>query len=211
MNEIGILPQIEGTIIHDYWKPYMQYYKCRHALCNAHHLRELEFIYQRYKKRWAKRMIELLLEINKVVNNYKQAGKNKLPDKEISLFEKDYQAAANEWMSEPLLDCTNKKKKPSHGEIRSENLGNRFHQKRYMILRFMYDFNVEFTNNIAEQDIRMCKVKSKISGSFRSNQGSSNFVKIRSYISTIRKNSQNILESLASIFYGQTPLPQSFH
>ena len=206
MDKIGILPKIQGTAIHDYWKPYMRYYQCRHALCNAHHLRELEFIYERSKKPWAKKMMKLLLRINKVVTHYKGIGENKLPDKEIGFFEKEYQQIMDDWFNEAPIEYTPSLTKRSQIEIRSENLGDRFNLKRHLILGFMYNFDIEFTNNLAEQDIRMCKVKSKISGSFRSDRGSSNFVKIRSYISTIRKNKQNILDALSSVFDSTTPL-----
>ena len=90
MDMIGILPKIQGTAIHDYWKPYMRYYQCKHALCNAHHLRELEFIHEKSAKSWAKKMIELLLRINKTITEYKTQGKKKLPEKDIILFEKTY-------------------------------------------------------------------------------------------------------------------------
>ena len=180
----------------------MQYFECKHALCNAHHLRELEFIYERGKNPWAKKMSDLLLEINTAVTQHKQKGETKLSDIAITAFEKNYKEIMSEWCNEePLYN----RAKPSYIEAKSENLGNRFHLKRHLILRFMYDFNVEFTNNLAEQDIRMCKVKAKISGSFRSSEGSSNFVKIRSYISTLRKNKQGILGALASSFHS-TPL-----
>ena len=98
------------------------------------------------------------------------------------------------------------KSKRTKVEIKSENLGERFRMKRHLILGFMYNFSIEFTNNLAEQDIRMTKVKSKISGSFRSDEGSKNFVKIRSYISTTKKNNQNILSSLYDVFNNQAAL-----
>ena len=202
MDKIGILPKIRGIAIHDYWKPYMRYFECKHALCNAHHLRELEFIYERGKNPWAKKMSDLLLEINTAVTQHKQQGKTKLSDIAITAFEKNYKAIMSEWCNE---EPHYNRAKLSYIEAKSENLGNRFHLQRHLILRFMYDFNVEFTNNLAEQDIRMCKVKAKISGSFRSSEGSSNFVKIRSYISTLRKNKQAILSALASAFHS-TPL-----
>lgn len=199
MDKIGILPHIKGTAIHDYWKPYMRY-QCRHALCNAHHLRELEFIYERYKAPWSQKMIELLLKINKTVINYKQQGKEALPDEDIALFEESYRQIMDDWWPEESLNDDTSERKQEHVRIKDENLGNRFNLKSHLILRFMYDFDVEFTNNLAEQDIRMCKVKSKVSGSFRSDQGSRNFVKIRSYISTIRKNKQSVIEALSRAF-----------
>jgi transposase len=109
------------------------------------------------------------------------------------------------WCDESPIKYATTSIKRSQVDIKSENLGNRFILKKHLVLGFMYDFNIEFTNNLAEQDIRMCKVKSKISGSFRSAQGSSNFVKIRSYISTIRKNKHNVLDALYSVF-DNTPL-----
>ena len=209
MDEIGILPNISGTstAIHDYWKPYMQY-QCKHALCNAHHLRELQFIYEKCKAPWAKKMTELLLRINETVIHYKQQGKTKLSVEHIALFEKSYKQIMHDWFFEDWSeDVFIERKKQSHAQIKNENLGNRFNLKRCLILGFMYDFNIEFTNNLAEQDIRVCKVKSKISGSFRSDQGSSNFAKIRSYISTIRKSKESIIDALSSAFYNEPLLP----
>lgn len=202
MNAIGILPNIRGIVIHDYWKPYMNYYQCRHALCNAHHLRELEFIHERTNKAWAKQMINLLLRTNHIVSAYKARGKEGLPPKTIACVEKRYNQIMTILFNEtPVDDYTMRSKWPK-AEIRSENLGERFRLKRHLVLGFMSDFNIEFTNNLAEQDIRMTKVKSKISGSFRSDAGSKSFVKIRSYISTMRKNDQNILNSLSTALDG---------
>ena len=199
MNTIGILPNIRGTAIHDYWKPYMNYYQCSHALCNAHHLRELEFIHERTKKTWAKQMINLLLRTNQIVSVYKLRGEKKLPNSAISCVEKRYDQIMKTFFKQTPIDFMPKSKR-TKAEIKSENLGERFRMKRHLVLGFMYNFNIEFTNNLAEQDIRMTKVKSKISGSFRSDEGSKSFVKIRSYISTMRKNDQNILASLSNVF-----------
>jgi transposase len=200
MDKIGILPKLQGTATHDYWKPYLKYNQCRHSLCNAHHLRELEFIYDRYKQTWAQKMLELLLEINTTVASYKQEGKTKLLDTEIRSFESKYEQIIAEGFKEFESYPSSHKKQQELSNRKADNLLDRFNLKNYLILRFMYDFDVEFTNNLAEQDIRMCKVKSKISGSFRSAKGSSNFAIMRSYISTLRKNNQNILEALSNAF-----------
>lgn len=129
-----------------------------------------------------------------------------LPDKDIASFEKSYKQIIDVWDAETPIDLTFPTAKRSQVDIKSENLGDRFNLRSHLILGFMYDFNIEFTNNLAEQDIRMCKVKAKISGSFRGDQGSGNFVKIRSCISTIRKNKQSVLDALSSVFDNGMPL-----
>lgn len=190
--------------MHDHWKPYFTYSNCKHALCNAHHLRELTFIQERYKQNLAKDMEELLLKIRDHVNEYKERGKEELDEEFIVQYAKRYdeilKAGLNEIpeMPPPKLGARGRKK-----QHKAKNLLDRLQDFKLIVLAFMYDFRVPFTNNQDEQDVRMCKVKGKISGSFRSDEGAANFCKIRSYISTAKKQGINVLAGLVNAFKGK--------
>ena len=189
MDEANILPQFEGIAVHDHWKPYFKY-QCRHALCNAHHLRELIFIFEHDKQKWAKQMIELFLEIKQSVEKAKSNGEHSLARSKIENFQKRYDKIVDHGFKiNPDRDPKRKKKK----KTKAQNLLHRLEKFCEQTLAFMYDFRVPFDNNLAERDIRMIKVQQKISGCFRSNQGAEIFCRIRSYISSAKKQGYNIL------------------
>ena len=170
MDEIGILPKFLGVSCHDHWKPYFQF-KCKHGLCNTHHSRELIYHEEQYAQEWAEKMKGCLFEIKQEIEVYKAAGKLKLPTKRLRYFEKKYDKILQEGLKEiPAVYQTGKKKgKPKQHP--AKNLADRLIEFRSETLAFMYDFTVPFTNNQGEQDIRMNKVKQKISGCFRSLPG----------------------------------------
>ncbi|GFP43801.1 transposase, partial [Candidatus Hakubella thermalkaliphila] len=189
MDEIGILPNFEGTAIHDFWKPYFKY-SCKHGLCNAHHLRELTFVYEEQGQVWAKHMIDRLLDIKKVVDEARNVT-DSLPEEQIQEFEEHYEKILKEgYLANPLPKKTtsHKKKRGRRKKSKSRNLLERLDHHREKALAFMYDFSVPFDNNLGERDERMMKVQQKISGCFRSEDGGKVFSRIRSYISTARKN-----------------------
>lgn len=189
MDEANILPQFNGIAVHDHWKPYFKY-TCRHALCNAHHLRELIFIFEHDKQKWAQQMIELFLEIKQSVEQAKSNGAQRLARSKIEHFQKRYHKIVDHGLKiNPDHDPKRKKKK----RTKAQNLLNRLEKFCEQTLAFMYDFRVPFDNNLAERDIRMIKVQQKISGCFRSNQGAEMFCRIRSYISSAKKQGYNIL------------------
>ena len=188
MDEMKILPDFEGTIVHDHWKSYFKYTKASHALCNAHHLRELNFIIEKYKQVWARNMFNLLIQIKKRVEESKHKEEY-LPPKTIQYFEEKYDEIVNNgYFVNPLPDD-----KKNTTPLR---LLNRLKKFKKETLAFMYDFNIPFDNNLGERDIRMIKVKQKISGSFRSDSGADTFCSIRSFISTLIKNGKNIMQEL---------------
>jgi transposase len=189
MDEANILPRFKGIAVHDHWKPYFKY-TCRHALCNAHHLRELIFIFEHDKQKWAKQMIELFLEIKQSVEKAKSNGAQNLARSEIENFQKRYNEIIDHGLKmNPDYDPKRKKKK----KTKAQNLLHRLEKFCEQTLAFMYDFRVPFDNNLAERDIRMIKVQQKISGCFRSDQGAEMFCRIRSYISSAKKQGYNIL------------------
>ena len=200
MDEMGILPKYGGIICHDHWKPYYRY-DCTHALCNSHHLRELEYAYEQDKQRWAKSMMKLLVEINKAVN--KTGGK--LPEVEIKRYQKRYRTILSKGEKECPLPEKVPGKRGRMKKSKSRNLLERLRDYENDVLLFMKNPIVPFTNNQAENDIRMTKVQQKISGCFRSMDGAKIFCRIRSYLSTARKNSVSSHQAMRMLFIGILP------
>ncbi|MEK6968239.1 MAG: IS66 family transposase [Nanoarchaeota archaeon] len=194
MDRMGILPYYKGTLVHDHWKAYFKCL-CTHALCNSHHLRELEAAIEFDSQKWAKSMQDLLIEIKKAV----EQSKGSLSKKQIAKFHKRYRK---------LLGAADKecpRDKSSVKQSKSRNLLERLRDFEAETLRFLDDSTVPFTNNRGENDLRMTKVQQKISGCFRSMEGAKIFCRIRSYISTCRKNGIGPTEALKLLFDGKSP------
>ena len=198
-------------------KPYFGY-SCLHGLCNAHHLRELIFVHEQHQQDWADHMIDCLLDIKEVVDHAKQttdlsacnAQAGHLDKKQIQSFEARYQQILNEGFAQnplPPLSPNAKKKRGRRKKSKPRNLLERLDEHRKEALAFMYDFNVPFDNNQAELDIRMMKVQQKISGMFRTEDGAKAFCRIRSYISTARKNAVGAMDALTRLFSGNPFVP----
>jgi len=207
MDHISILPNFKGRAIHDFWKPYFKY-DCNHGLCNAHHLRELIFLTEQHDQRWAKDMIDCLLDIKKAVDEAKGSS-DTVFKKQIQKFEQRYQNILDQGYHEnplPKREST-KKKRGRRKKSKARNLLERLDEHRKQVLAFMYDFNVPFDNNLVERDLRMAKVQQKISGTFRSPGGATAFCCIRSYISTARKNALNAIEAIGNAFAGTPSVP----
>jgi transposase len=201
MDEAGILPQFQGTGIHDHWFPYFAYEQITHGLCNAHHLRELTFIHEQEKEDWAKRMKDLLIFAKNEVERHLEKGN--LPQEILFHIEETYgQIIAEGFEYHSLLPPLPKGKRGRQKQRDGKNLLDRLREKRSCVLLFMYDFSVGFTNNQGEQDIRMVKLKQKISGCFRILRGGQIFCRIRSYISTARKQGWNIWDALTDAIRG---------
>jgi transposase len=201
MDEAGILPRFQGVGIHDHWFPYFAYEQIIHGLCNAHHLRELTFIHEQEKEDWAKQMKDLLIFAKNEVESYLEQGE--LPHEVLLRIEESYgQIVAEGFEYHSLLPPLPKGKRGRQKQRDGKNLLDRLKEKRGCVLRFMYDFSVDFTNNLGEQDIRMVKLKQKISGCFRKISGGQIFCRIRSYISTARKQCWNIWDALAEAMRG---------
>ena len=198
-DTFGILPRFQGTAIHDGWAPYRKY-DCRHGLCNAHHLRELTMVHELYGQRWAKSMIDLLVAASREVADGPPS------DDRMAQINADYTAIlAKGDTIHPI-----KKLKDGSAHRRQSyptNLLRRLREHREDVLRFLSDPEVPFTNNIAEQAVRMPKVKQKISGCFRTFDGAGAFCTIRSYLETLRKQGVDLLHALVQSFQGDTPQP----
>jgi transposase len=190
-----------GVIVHDHFKPYYTLLHVRHALCNAHHLRELKALIDIEKEQWAKQMRDLLMEANEAVRSAIAQGAGALPTPILRSLIKRYNAIVRRGLT------FHRKQKPLTRRVGARgatphrpgyNLARRLHKFKGDVLRFLYDFSVPFTNNQAEQDLRMMKVKMKISGGFRTIAGAQVFACLRSIISTARKQGWNILQTLTA-------------
>lgn len=204
MDAIGILPVYGGTAVHDSWASYAQY-SARHALCNAHHLRELK-AFAEQGHAWAGEMRALLCEIKHTVERAAARGASTLSEHQITRFTKRYRRLISQGQRAnpiPMRPLSRRRlKRPP-----VNNLLNRLAEQEAAVLLFMHDFRVPFDNNQSERDLRMMKVKQKVSGCFRSPEGAADFCRIRSYISTLRKQGLPVLDSLCSVFTGKPHAP----
>lgn len=198
MEDIGILPNFEGTAVHDFWKSYFSY-ALNHAMCNAHLLRELEFIFEHYDQQWAKKMGTLLRSTKKAVDRAKENGKSELAKNVRARFQNQYDKLLEEGFDlNPQPPPTGKSGRPR--KPKALNLLERFRDFEDAILRFMYEFEVPFDNNLAERNLRMLKVKLKVSGCFRSLKGAQFFMRIRSFLVTARMQGYTAFQALNELF-----------
>jgi transposase len=208
MLEIGVLPKFRGKAIHDAWAPYYSFEDCIHFLCNAHHLRELTFVFEQHHEKWAGRMHVLLLEMHRTVFDYKQNAKECLSRHLRARFEMEYQQIiiAGKKLHGHRGPPAQTGKRGRKKQLKGKNLLDRLDMNRDQVLGFMRDFSVPFTNNQAEGDIRMQKVKQKISGCFRTRKGADVFAHLRSYISTARKQGHPTLGVIHAALINKPPL-----
>jgi len=202
INDMGVLPRFNGTLCHDHWKPYYKF-DCTHALCNAHHIRELTRAWEQDGQQWAKKLKKLLETISRKVTD---AG-GALDVKESAKYRRKYRNI----IKQGDIECpepVRPKKKGKRGRIKrskSRNLLERLRDYEEDTLRFTDNELVPFSNNLGENDIRMTKVQQKISGCFRSMDGARIFCRVRSYLSTCRKQGVKSSEALNLLFEGKLP------
>ena len=174
---------------------------------HAHHLRELIFVHEQHRQAWADAMIDCLLGIKTAVAQARQTT-NHLTEDQRRDFEARYQRILDQgYAQNPLSPAPVRKKRGRRKKTKPRNLLERLDEHRQEVLAFMYDFNVPFDNNLAERDIRMMKVQQKISGTFRSEDGAHAFCRIRSYLSTARKNALGAMDAIARVFDGNPFVP----
>ena len=195
-DDNGVLKEFTGKAVHDCWKPYFSYENCMHALCNAHLLRELQGVIDNTGQTWAREMQEILREMKEVVEHYKESDKKGLSAYYDKKFTEEYERIIKLGEEEnPVLDGEKKRSK-------TRCLLDRFIRYRAEIFRFTNDFKVPFDNNQAERDIRSTKVKQKVSGGFRSDEGARNFGKVSSVIGTVLKQGLSAFCVVSGIFSG---------
>lgn len=191
MDALCILPPFTGNSVHDRYSSYEQYTNCKHSNCNAHHLRELQYIEEDMGRRWAKRMRQLLIWANHLKKQ------KQLDEAMIVALSQQYDAILSKAiLQEPSELASPPGKRGRKAKNQSRRLIETFQQKKEQTLRFIYDLKVPFDNNQAERDLRMLKVKQKISGCFRTVKGAQVFCRIRSYISTTKKHGFNVLDAI---------------
>lgn len=197
-DAIGILPQFSGTAVHDHLKAYFEYL-CKHALCNAHHLRELKFVHDEEKEPWAGEMRELLKTAN--------GSDTPAVQQRVEILRRYDEILARGYAFHAALPEFGTRKPGARGRKKqrpSKNLLDRLSAYKTETLRFLEDPEVPFTNNQAEQDLRMQKVKQKISGCHRTTRGAQIFCRIRGFISTVRKRRRNVLNDISQILQGNS-------
>lgn len=210
MEAAGLLDSFRGTVVHDHWKPYFTYDACAHALCNAHHLRELRFIATQYHQGWANDMAALLVEIQAAVAATPAPAMRVAPPALLA-FETRYDALVHAgFEANPRLvalaeGAAKKRGRPKHSP--PVHLLLRLRDFKTQVLAFMADFRVPFDNNQGERDIRMVKVKQKVSGGFPTLEGAQQFGRIRGYLSTARKQAKNVFEAIRDALAGQPFMP----
>ena len=213
MDAIGILPTFQGVCVRDGWFSYDEYRQAQHALCNVHLLRELVYVEEvaAEQQQWTRPLAKLLLDIKAAVEQAEGRGETKLREEQCALFTARYDRLVRR---AARLNPPPRAEKPDglsqrHKVVRVKRrdparpLISRLQTKRDQVLRFMTDFRVPFDNNASERDIRMVKLQQKISGCFRTEEGAAAFCRIRSYLSSARKQGHSPLTALERVFAGK--------
>jgi transposase len=206
IDHAGVLPGFGGVAVHDGWKPYRAYTQAVHALCAGHHLRELLAAQERGQV-WALGMSCLLLDTKTLVDEAKARGLATLTEKALTELHASYRGVIALGYEENPGLAENAELKIKR--TKAQNLLLRLDCQQPEVLRFAHDFQVPFTNNLAEQDIRMVKLQQKISGCWRTDQGAQRYLRVRSYISTARKQGHRPLAVLAQLAAGQAWVPMA--
>ncbi len=207
IERFALLPRFAGRLIHDCLSAYFDL-NCLHGLCNAHLLRELTFLHEVQRQKWAKRMLDLLMRMHRAVFAHNaRAGPSALPHR--AAWTRKYQALLREGFAENPLPKPSpgprRRGRPKH--TKAQNLLLRLQKHERSVLAFLHDSRVPFSNNQGEQDLRMMKVQQKISGAFRTLEGARTFARIRAYLSTVRKNQRDVFQETVAALTGRPFIP----
>ena len=192
MNAIGLLEKYKGTLVHDRFSSYFSY-SCQHSLCNAHILRDLIYVEEAFNAPWAKSLRKLLIKAKN--------DKEQNPNLKASYYSKIFKKYVS--LIRPVIKKYNKKFKKTD----EERLAFGLEKHKYLFLKFIKQSHVPFDNNQAERDLRMIKVKQKVSGCFRSQTHAQYFARIRGYITTLKKNKQKVFQNIQQAFLKKPFLP----
>lgn len=204
MNDAGVLPGFTGVAMHDAWAPYDTYTQATHALCNAHVLRELQAVIDAHPDPdtwcWADQARTGLLDLKTAVDQAITAGNTTL--------DPDVLATSRQQIRDAATIAANTK---TTGKLAAKHraLARRIRDRSTDYLRFATDFTIPFDNNPAEREIRMAKLRQKISGTMRTTTGAQHFASIRSYTATTRKHQIPLLDALTQLTTGKPWLPQT--
>jgi transposase len=203
MDAFGIIGACRQWVVHDHWKPYFAYQECLHALCNQHLLRELKFLWEEQHEVWAQQLSHLLLEFHRQRQTHGEFNEG-----QFKRALKRYRRIVRRGRyRHPRLA-------PGQGrcaQSKAANLLDRLENFDLCVLAFLFDERVPFTNNQGEQCIRMIKVRQKTSGYIRTLRGAQIFCRIRSYLSTCRKQGRNVWEAIQMTFTGRLFIPSAPH
>jgi len=206
MDAMGVLANLSGVLVHDGWSPYRKYTEVAHALCNAHHLRELDGVAEVAGQKWATDMVALLANTWHRVLELREAGATSIDDTELASIRTDYDAIiAAGHVANPPPPPSGRRGRTA--KTKAANLLGRLDLYADDVLRFATDFRVGFDNNEAERQVRMVKVPQKISGGFRTEAGASAWLAVRSYLATVMKNGVNPLGALQRLMVADPWMP----
>ena len=201
MEAIGIIPRYEGVMIHDCWSSYLSYNQHDRGLCGSHLLRELTFIVQANNYQWAVQMKELLKQTAATVTKRKR---KKLTAPEYKKLSERYRMILEQGRKElPPIPPRQKGKRGRVAKSDAHNLWERLKKYEDAVLLFAKLAHVPFTNNRAERDLRMSKVKQKISGCFRASKYAEAYCRISSYLQTMAYKGYNPLVAIQMALSGQ--------
>ncbi len=206
LDEIGILAHFAGTSVHDAWKAYFRY-ECQHSLCCVHILRELTFLSQEMGLWWAHKLILLLTTMKKATDQARSLGQPHLWAEDVQLLHTQFVALLDEGDQVHLRAPTLPGKRGKAKQHPARNLLDRLRKHQDAVLAFLYHLDVPFDNNQAERDVRMVKVQQKVSGTFRSDEGAVSFCRIRSYLSSLRKQGIPLFAALEATLRNHPLLP----
>ena len=208
---MGILPEFQGTAVHDFWAPFFGY-ACSHAICNAHLLREFRGITENFGHQWSGALGNLLIEIKTAADIAKQEGRSLTPEG-LATFEGQYREILEAGEEETKISEIPEEqgKRGRKKQSKAKNLLDRCRKYQGEILAFAKDLPIPFTNNQAERDLRMMKLRQKISGVFRSEEGATYFCRVRGFISTVKKHDRPVLSELRRVFGGTPFMPTATH
>jgi transposase len=211
---IGIWPRFHGRATHDRWASYDAYADCTHSWCGAHLLRELTLVAEQDEPQngqgWAGALADLLRGMCAAANEWRSRGATSLPAEERSAWIAQYHdLLAQGFAAQPPPRVVSGRARRRRGRPKpspAKNLLDALLQHSDRVLAFLDDLTTPFTNNQAERDLRMAKVQQKVAGTFRSETGATAYCRLRSYLSTMRKQGHGMLDALSAVFAGR-PLP----